>query len=46
LETALPFDELPAHVERGDGSEIMNSDGDHILGFLTLDRGLRIVGRQ
>src|SRR5262245_9739030 len=44
LETALPFDELPAHVKRGDSSEIMNSDGDHILGFLTLDRGLRIAG--
>src|SRR5262245_25897582 len=32
LETALPFDELAAHVERGDNPEIMNSDGDHNWG--------------
>jgi hypothetical protein len=46
LETTLPFDELPSHVQRGDGSEIMNSDGDHMLGFLIFDCGSRIADRE
>src|SRR5262252_3971349 len=46
LETTLAFDELPAHVKRGDGSEIMNSDSDHMLGFLILDCGSRIADRE
>src|SRR5262249_12182191 len=46
LETTLPFDELPAHVKRGDSSEIMNSDSDHMLGFLILDCGSRIADRE
>src|SRR5215510_15513308 len=42
LEAALPFDELPAHVKRGDSSEIMNSDSDHIG---VSDSRLRIADR-